>query len=246
MRRLIVSDIHGNYEALEAVLQHADGQYDEAVCCGDLVGYGASPAEVIDWARNGCVAVVRGNHDRACSTLEGVAEFNPVASAAAHWTHEHLSARDLEWLASLPRGPLNLDGYLLAHGSPGDEDEYMFHGDQVASNLTFLTEPVCFIGHTHMQGGWSWERGGIIPLQRPNRGENERVLSLASDGLYLVNPGSVGQPRDGDARAAYAIWDTQERLLWLRRIPYNIRMAQERMLMEGLPEYLAARLSTGR
>jgi diadenosine tetraphosphatase ApaH/serine/threonine PP2A family protein phosphatase len=246
VRRLIVSDIHGNNEALEAVLEHAEDQYDEAICCGDLVGYGASPNEVIDWARNRCVAVVRGNHDRACSTLEGVREFNPVASAAAYWTHNRLSSRDLDWLANLPRGPLELDGYLLAHGSPNDEDEYLFHGEQALASMEFMTEPVCFVGHTHVQGGWSWERGGVMPLPRPGTQESERILSLSPEGLHLVNPGSVGQPRDGDPRAAYALWDSRERLLRLRRVSYNVRMAQERMLVEGLPEYLAARLSVGR
>lgn len=246
MRRLIVSDIHGNYEALEAVLQHAGGLYDEALCCGDLVGYGASPTEVIDWARNSCSAIVRGNHDRACANLDGVEDFNPVASYAAHWTHDKLSPRDIAWLNNLPRGPLNLDGFLLAHGSPGDEDEYLFHGDQVAASMEFMSEPLCFIGHTHLQGGWSWERGGIMPILKPSHAEQERILSLSPEGLYLVNPGSVGQPRDGDARAAYALWDSDQRLLWLRRVRYNVRLAQERMLTEGLPEYLATRLSLGR
>lgn len=246
MRRLIVSDIHGNYEALAAVLEHAEGQYDECICCGDLVGYGASPAEVIDWARASCIAVVRGNHDRACATYDGVSDFNPVAMAAARWTHETLSSRDLDWLTNLPQGPLLFEDYQLAHGSPSDEDEYLFHSDQAQMNLSFIVRPVCFIGHTHVQGGWSWERGGVIPLAKPSVRESDRVVSLAPDGLYLINPGSVGQPRDGDARAAYAMWDGGERLLHLRRVPYNIRMAQERMMMAGLPEYLAARLSVGR
>jgi len=246
VRRLILSDIHANWEALEAVLRHCQGSYEQVVCCGDLVGYNASPAEVLDWARDSVELVVRGNHDRACCTGDGLEYFNLHARAAAEWTLGELGANDRLWLRRLPAGPLYGDDFQVAHGSPEDEDEYLLHADQVSHLDQVLERKLCFVGHTHIQTGWSWQRGGMQRLPQPSASEEERVVDLDPDYLYLINPGSVGQPRDGDARAAYVLWDDEARLVHLRRAKYNVRAAQERIYDAGLPMYLAERLAVGR
>jgi diadenosine tetraphosphatase ApaH/serine/threonine PP2A family protein phosphatase len=246
VRRLILSDIHANLEALEAVLDDAQGNYDEVVCCGDLVGYNASPREAVEWARASGAVLVRGNHDRACAGLTDTADFNKPARHAALWTRAELSEEDLDWLRNLPAGPALRDEYEVSHGSPADEDEYLVTGAEVEPLERWIARPVCFAGHTHVQGGWSWQRGGLVPLSRPGPQETERVLDLDPHYLYLINPGSVGQPRDRDPRAAYAVWDSEERLLRFRRVKYDVRSAQSRILEAGLPELLAERLALGR
>jgi len=246
VRRLILSDIHSNLEALTAVLHDADGEYDEVICCGDVVGYNASPSEVIEWARTRADYIVRGNHDRACSGNVEFEDLNEYARAASLWTQENLDPRDLIWLRHLPPGPVYGDWFELAHGSPSNEDDYLISSGDVEPLQHELTRPMCFVGHTHHQGGWSWQRGGLIPLSKPAPADAERVIDLDPDYLYLINPGSVGQPRDRDPRAAYAIWDSVERLLYFRRVKYDIRGAQSRIFEAGLPELLAERLALGR
>jgi diadenosine tetraphosphatase ApaH/serine/threonine PP2A family protein phosphatase len=246
VRRLILSDIHSNLEALEAVLRHAHGAYEEIICCGDVVGYCASPVEVTAWTRENARRIVRGNHDRACSGMEDLGWFNPVARSAAEWTMAQLAPGDREWLASLPQGPIDCGSYELAHGSPADEDEYLVNTFEVERLEEQLQRNICFVGHTHVQSAWSWQRGGIQRLPVPKRGEQERICDLDPDYLYLINPGSVGQPRDGDPRAGYAIWDEENGLVYFRRVPYDIPGAQSRILEAGLHRMLAERLSSGR
>jgi len=246
MRHLILTDIHGNIDALEAVLRDASGRYDEVVCCGDLVGYGACPIEAIEWIRQEATCIVRGNHDRALWE-DGLKEtFNHAAQRAIEWCLEVLGPGDLEWLRELPAGPLWLDGFGLAHGSPADEDDYLTLTADVTGLDRYFEDKLLFFGHTHIQGGWSWQRGGIQPMSVPGARETQRVLDLDPDYLYLINPGSVGQPRDRDPRAAYAIWDSTDRLLTLRRVVYDIRAAQGRIRAAGLPDSLAVRLAAGR
>ncbi|MGC4053215.1 MAG: metallophosphoesterase family protein [Paludibaculum sp.] len=246
MRHLILSDIHSNLEALHAVLRHAEGAYDTIVCCGDLVGYNAAPIEVIDWARQTLSAVVRGNHDTVCCGVEDPLMFNSVARQAALWTLDELPPASRAWLADLPAGPLTFDSFEIAHGSPGGEDDYLIDTIDIHGLDQIMMRKICFFGHTHLQGGWSWQRGGIQRLTKPALGEDERIIDLDPDFLYLINPGSVGQPRDGDPRAAYAIWDAGNALLRFRRVKYDIRSAQNRIHEAGLPEYLADRLAAGR
>lgn len=246
MRRLIVSDLHANGEALEAVLRSARGGYDEAVCCGDVVGYGAAPGETIAWAREHAAVIVRGNHDKVCGGLSEDAWFNAAAREAAQWTRATLTADDLEWLRGLPAGPVRLDTYEVAHGAPFDEDEYLVDDIDVEDLDHALERPICFVGHTHLQCGWQWTRGGLYRLPVPAGHEEERLVRLEPETLYLVNPGSVGQPRDRDPRAAYAIWDDESGLLVFRRVPYDIERAQRRMREAGLPAWLSDRLSAGR
>ena len=152
MRYLILSDLHSNWEALQAVLAAAKGQYDRIVSCGDLVGYGPDPNRVVDWARNNLDAVIRGNHDRCCAGLEDLEWFNPVAKAATIWTIGQLSENNMEYLRGLPAGPLRVNGFHLIHGSPLDEDEYVITATDARNIFDYLEDGITFFGHTHLQG----------------------------------------------------------------------------------------------
>jgi len=246
VRYLILSDIHGNWEALEAVIRHAAGQYDHAVCCGDLIGYGADPNAVVDWVRANCTAVVRGNHDRACVGMEDLDWFNPVARLAALWTQRALTPENAAYTRDLPHGPLNINGFQLLHGSPLDEDEYVISAAEAAEAFTYLESRLAFFGHTHVQGGFLWNHSRVEALGKTSPLSDRRRLELHSDCAYLVNPGSVGQPRDGDPRAAYLLFNTAEQHLFYRRVPYDVSTAQEKIRSAGLPPILADRLAVGR
>jgi len=245
MRRLIVSDIHANLEALMAVLDDARGLYDEIVCCGDLVGYCASPAEVVDWARQNVALIVRGNHDRVCAGIDDHGWFNTKAQAAVAWTANQLDSSQMDWIAALPAGPLLNETFLLAHGSPTDEDAYLLDYDEVYPLSDVLLRPVCFIGHSHFQGAWTWYKGDLYSLPGPQANRSEMIHELLPGNHYLINPGSVGQPRDRDPRAAWAIWDSEKRELQFRRTVYDIATAQKRIRDAGLPPFLADRLAIG-
>lgn len=244
MRYLIISDIHGNWEALQAVLADA-GSYDQALCCGDLVGYCADPNEVVCWVRDNVKAVVRGNHDRACAGLEDLEWFNPVARAAASWTGSALTPENLVYLRSLPRGPITLDSFQILHGSPLDEDEYVASSAAAGQAAQYLEKDVAFFGHTHQQGGYLCHRNGVRRVMPPDFEKTRRVIQVEREVPYLINPGSVGQPRDGDPRAAYAIYDPEARTVEFRRTQYDILSAQSKIRDAGLPEALAERLQFG-
>lgn len=246
MRYLLVSDLHANWDALEAVLAGAEGQYDAVLSCGDLVGYGPDPNRVIDWARANLRAVIRGNHDRACCGLEDLEWFNPVAKAATLWTMEHLSEENLIWLRSLPQGPVTFDGFQIAHGSPLDEDEYISSMNDASNLSAYLESPITFIGHTHLQGGFVWADGRQERLARPDPPGAGLDLRLDPDAFYLINPGSVGQPRDGDSRAAWAVYDTGRKIISFRRTAYSCEAVSEKIQAAGLPPILGARLVHGR
>ena len=246
MRRLILSDIHGNLEALEAVSNDARGRYEEVVCCGDIVGYGASPSEAIAWIRQSGASIVRGNHDRAAWEPGVKDTFTPSARTAAAWCAEVLSEQDLAWLRDLPVGPIWRDDFGLVHGSPEDEDAYLEYTTDVRGIDRLLQRRVCFLGHTHVQGGWQWLPGCIRRVRVPSAWETQCVVELDPQTPYLINPGSVGQPRDNDPRAAYAVWDAAAASLTFRRVAYDIDSAQRRIVAAGLPESLALRLTLGR
>ena len=236
---LIVSDIHANREALEAVLADARGQYKQIVCLGDLAGYGADPNFTVDWARANVSAIVRGNHDKLCAGLESLYSYRPAARTAAEWTVNTLTAENRDYLERLPRGPLPYEGFDLVHGSPLDEDEYLVTTEDVAIIRKEIETSLCFFGHTHLQGGFLIVRNHVKPIDR------HRVLELDRDYMYLVNPGSVGQPRDGDPQAAYAIYHPKERLIEFKRVAYDTAAAAEKIRAAGLPDSLASRLLTG-
>lgn len=245
MHYLILSDIHGNWEALEAVLRDSRGDYDEVLCCGDLVGYGADPNRVVEWTRTTAKLVVRGNHDKACAGLDDLEWFNPVARSAASWTEHNLTPDNLDYLRNLPKGPLPLDSFQILHGSPLDEDDYLVSSFAASQVTPYLEREISFFGHTHLQGGFLCHRDGVKRLAKPEPPEARRVLELGHDVLYLINPGSVGQPRDGDPRAGYAIYDPGRRLVEFRRVPYDVQTAQAKIRQAGLPDLLADRLEFG-
>ena len=244
MRHLILSDIHANLEALDAVLADAKGRYDRVLCCGDVVGYGADPDAVTAWARQNLDAVIRGNHDRACSGLENLEWFNPVARASALWTMEHMDPANLAWLRGLPQGPIEEGDLVLVHGSPLDEDEYLVSELDVDQIRPYLEGRVWVFGHTHLQGGFLCHPNGVQRMQRPV--PTPVTMPLEANQSWLINPGSVGQPRDGDPRAAWMLWDSGERVVTFCRTAYDVRAAQRKILDAGLPELLALRLEAGK
>jgi len=251
LRILLLSDIHANLEALEACLAAAPA-YDRVANLGDVVGYGASPNEVVDRSRALGDIFVRGNHDKAATGLLALDDFNPMAAAAAIWTRDQLTPEHLSWLRDLPQGPLRLENFpnvQLVHGSPGDEDAYVVSiGDALVPLISFNT-PITFFGHTHLQGGF-FANGSSADGFRPEYrtvGQAESIsLQLKSNTRYLINPGSVGQPRDGDWRAAFALFDTDAQVVHFHRAPYNLKSAQDRIFAANLPARLATRLAAGR
>ncbi len=230
---------------MEAVLEHAEGKYDQVICCGDLVGYNPDPARIIDWVRERCTAVIRGNHDKVVAGIDGLEWFNDVAQAAAQWTTAHLSPDHLEYLRSLPQGPVTLDYCQMWHGSPRDEDEYVTNAREAAPCFQLFEMQTAFFGHTHLQGAFfsRYRRTGMFPSVP--RDAAEAVIELDPDTLFLVNPGSVGQPRDGDPRAGYAILDSEQNCIFLRRAKYPVQLAAEAICRAGLPDVLAQRLLAG-
>lgn len=251
MRVLLLSDIHANLQALEACLEVAPG-HDIAVNLGDVVGYGGNPNEVVERVRQYCDAHVRGNHDRACSGLSDLSSFNPLAALSAFWTRRALTPESIEWLRTLPRGPVTvagLDHVQFVHGSPSDEDEYLLAVTDGLTKLLISTVPLSFFGHTHIQGGFSLygDAGSEIhPFLEAGNGLARNELQLLNTAKYLINPGSVGQPRDGDWRAACALYDSHTSKVTFYRVPYDLKRAQKRILEAALPSRLAARLEFGR
>lgn len=243
MAYLILSDIHGNLEALEAVLADADGLYDCVLCLGDVVGYGADPNAVTEWVRDEATAVVRGNHDRACVGGESLEFFNPAARASAIWTRRALNEENRLFLEHLQRGPLLINEprgeFLLVHGSPIDEDQYLSNLDDADLMTGHLEKQATFFGHTHLQGGFRLASAGVARIPRT------RTLQMEPEYFYLINPGSVGQPRDGDPRAAYALFSIEDQTVEYRRVPYDIDGAAAKIRTAGLPGVLAARLYDG-
>jgi predicted phosphodiesterase len=241
MRYLILSDIHSNLEALEAVLADSAGLYQQAVCLGDIVGYGADPNEVTAWVRKNCAAAIRGNHDRACTGMTDLRFFNPIAKAAAEWTQRQLTTDHFSYLRELPMGPAVVDGFQLVHGSPANEDSYLVTAEDAWLAFDIVESRTVFFGHTHLQGGFS-RSGGSADVQNI---EPFGVQSIQDGDKLLINPGSVGQPRDGNWHAAYVIYDAGTGQIEFRRCPYDVDAAQRKIVEAGLPFALAERLGLG-
>ncbi len=243
MRALILSDIHANLHALEAVLADAARHgYDETLVLGDLVGYGADPAAVIDrTVQLAATASIRGNHDKVCAGIESSLSFNDIARVSIEWTAAQLSSEHLRTLAALPAGPMQVTPALeICHGAPFDEDYYIFSEDDAARAIDAASAPTCLFGHTHVPCVFATDTRD----RTGDRAGDAEVL-LPHRGRALINVGSVGQPRDGDPRAAYGILDTDRQSIFLHRVAYDVAAAQARILEEGLPEWLAIRLERG-
>ena len=250
MRALILSDIHANLDALEAVLDAAPA-HDVVWNLGDIVGYGASPNEAIERVRNLGVVFVRGNHDRACCGLLSLEDFNPIAGRAARWTQSNLTEEHTAWLQSLAHGPLSPNGLGVSvmHGSPLDEDEYILSMRDAWDPLHETSARINFFGHTHLQGGFATDGEMLFklnPFYSTRNGAEECEIELRESARYLINPGSVGQPRDHDWRAACGLYDDERMTVSFLRIPYDVRAAQVKIVQAGLPDRLAFRLREGR
>jgi predicted phosphodiesterase len=247
MRYLVLTDIHANLEALDTCLADARARtFDQVLVLGDLIGYGADPNAVIDRVRAlNPVALVRGNHDKVSSGLESADGFNAIARAAAHWTSTELTDDHRQWIARLPHGPVSVDADIeICHGSPVDEDEYIFGQVEARSAFRVLTRPICLFGHTHYPAVFEYANGTVDGTRVAMGLAPE--LQLMAGVKYLINPGAVGQPRDGDPRTAYAIVDVPAARVELVRLDYPVGAAQEKIRLAGLPEALADRLSAGR
>ncbi len=248
MRYLIVSDMHGNWDAFEAVLRRVRRKhFDGVLVLGDLVGYGASPNQIVEAVRERMPApavVIRGNHDKVVAGIEDGANFNPAALEAARWAADKLTAKNLRYVRELPRGPSEIEpGVGICHGSPLDEDFYVFSDFDAYQIFADWDLAVTFFGHTHIPSLFVQREEGAIEVSLL-RGESG-TLELDREARYLINPGSVGQPRDRDARAAYMIFDSDRWVVNWYRLDYPIDKAQQRIEEAGLPQILADRLAMG-
>jgi diadenosine tetraphosphatase ApaH/serine/threonine PP2A family protein phosphatase len=242
MRILIISDIHANEVALETVLDDA-GEVDAIWNLGDIVGYGPRPRECVDRIVSlDAAASLIGNHDWAAIGRLALDEFNPVARFATYWTTAHLSAEHMRYLESLPNRVIE-DDWMLVHGSPRHPVwEYVYTARVAQQNFEFFDAPVCFLGHTHIQLYISEDmaKRGTAPIH-PSDG---MVLDI-SVGRFIVNPGSVGQPRDNNPHAAYALFDPAARTVTFKRVEYDIARTQAQMEDAKLPRPLITRLALG-
>lgn len=249
MRYLILSDIHANIDAFETVLEHAAGRWDRVLVLGDLVGYGAEPNAVVDRVIGlGPDMVIRGNHDKAACGIDDGSQFNHVARMAAIWTAAQLTPENRDYLRRLPMGPIEIDALTqVCHGTPFDEDHYVFDGNDAMMALSSTQRPLCLYGHTHLPAVFKVVDGDASSFEGsapdPDR---ETVIPLQRGSQYLINVGSVGQPRDGDPRAGYGVLDDDARDVRLYRVPYPVESAQRKIIAAGLPASLANRLALGR
>jgi len=243
MRYLVLSDIHANLAAFQAVLQDAP-PFDRIWCLGDVIGYGPEPNECVELLRQYEHDCVAGNHDWAALGRLDTDDFNPDARRALDWTRASLDAAGLTYLRQLPT-VLAFDDFTLVHGSPRQPVwEYILYAAMAAANFEYLDTSYCFVGHTHAP---------IIFEETTHNGVASAVAWLPAydepielpAGRLIINPGSVGQPRDSDPRASYLILDTDARTFLFRRVEYPVELTQQRMYKLGLPMRLAARLSNG-
>ena len=241
MRAVVVADVHANLGAFQAVLRDAEssGSIDSIWCLGDLVGYGAEPEACVQLLRSHAHVAVIGNHDLAAFDLSLTADFNQHAAAAARWTGENLSHESIQWLRGLPEVVVAEEEFTLTHGSLVDPIwQYLVFAKDATEHLRLQKTPYGFVGHSHLP---------LIFVDGDASNASFTNETLALDGTrFVANPGSAGQPRDGDPRAAYAIVDTVARTMSLRRVEYNVAATQRMIRDAGLPEFLAARLAVGR
>lgn len=245
----VISDIHSNLEALDAVLTAIDGfDVDAVYCLGDIVGYGPNPDECTKAVLARCKAAVRGNHDKAVVGLLSIEWFNPVAADGALWNRKNASEETLAAIRALPKGPLDVgDGILLSHGTPMDEDRYLIDPPAIQESFRTLDDEFpqvrfCFNGHSHYPVVIRRRAKKARP-EMLERGERYR---LEPEVVYLINPGSVGQPRDGNPLASFGILDTSRLVYRNIRVAYRVQETQRKIIAAGLPRELAWRLGDGR
>ena len=240
MRYAVIADIHANLEAFEVVLNDAKEQNCTHYCCvGDVVGYNANPKECLEIVRGMGMPLVKGNHDEYCSSEEDLEGFNPHAAEAVNWTRKQLNADDRKWLRELKYIRL-VASFTMVHATLDGPQRwgYVFDRLAAAASFTYQNTSVCFFGHTHVPLAFvrdSVVRGGTYSKFRVEPGKK-----------YFVNVGAVGQPRDGNPRAGYVVYDLDDQSIELRRLDYDIPKAQKKILESGLPQRLADRLSFGK
>ena len=245
MRALVVSDLHSNLEALRAVMARVRRKkYEVVLCLGDFVGYGAQPNHVLDTMRTlrGRKVYIRGNHDRVAAGLDNADGFNNAAKTAALWTRDRLSAPNRRFLRDLTVGPVVHEGVMLCHGSPYDEDEYVFNVHHAAQILALFEAQFILFGHTHLPAVFSIDPNMNV---RGFAVRDEATVKLEPGRRFLINPGSVGQPRDRNPAASCVILDTDKRTVQFFRVEYDIAKTQSSILKAGLPQILASRLQFG-
>ncbi|MCS7286077.1 MAG: metallophosphoesterase family protein [Anaerolineae bacterium] len=246
MRFLVISDVHSNLEALEAVLKDAEGLYEAVLCLGDIVGYGPDPNECVERVKGlPSLSCVAGNHDWAAIGKLGVEEFNTDARIATLWTQSVLTPTSVTYLNSLPERIILEDKLTIVHGSPRYPIwEYILTSTVALENFQHFITPWCLVGHSHIPV--------IFALREANQRacetivlEENKPFSLDPEFRFIINPGSVGQPRDGDPRASYALLDLNSGVVELRRVYYPVNKTQDKMEKVGLPPRLIARLTFG-
>jgi predicted phosphodiesterase len=246
MKYAIISDIHANLEALEAVLADAQPDADSIICLGDIVGYNANPQECLALVQRVCQVVIAGNHDLAAVGVRPYDDFNEYASAAIDWTRQQLTPTEQAYLRSLPRtAPFGM-GWLAAHGSPRDTDEYLVYVEEFHQSFLYMRQYLptisgCCVGHTHLPMVWQCTPTGTV------QAVETEVLRVTLDPAcqYIINPGSVGQPRYGSPEATYVLLDDTAWTVEFRFVAYDVNATQEKIYDAGLPPYLAERLAVG-
>jgi predicted phosphodiesterase len=246
MKYAIISDIHANLQALEAVFADLHPYADGIVCLGDIVGYNANPIECLEIIREQCDVVIAGNHDQAACDIRLYDDFSEYAKEAMHWTREQLTPEWKQYLSSLPSTATFGSCWMAAHGSPRDTDEYLFHSSHFQESFAHLYEYMsdmrgCFVGHTHLPMIWECTTSGLVTPTHVK----DLVTQMQPQRRYIVNPGSVGQPRYGGPEASYVLLDTETLMVEFRFVPYDVVGAQERIYDAMLPVPLAERLAVG-
>lgn len=242
MKAAIISDVHANLEALHVVLKDIKKRRLKSIfCLGDLVGYGANPNECIDLCLKESKVVVAGNHDWAAVEKTDIASFNPVAAEAIRWTRQKLDPEVAKKLKGLELAR-QVDNLVLVHATPADPAKwgYLLSLDEFEREFSHFRGQICFIGHSHVPVAVYQDDNGYCDLVRDN------PFPIVAKRRYIVNVGSVGQPRDMDPRASYAIYDGNNNAIEIIRLDYNIPLAQQKIVLAGLPEVLADRLLAGR
>lgn len=242
MRYAVFSDIHSNLEALEAViLAYQNKKIDSYLCVGDIVGYGANPNECIQRIQAiNCTDIVAGNHDWASVGVITAENFNLKARKAVSWTQDNLTPENANFLKLLKPVYKNQD-LILAHGSLNNPQDFYYMLDETIANATFelMDRNLCFVGHTHKSGIFIKDKNNNISYQQEDR------INIEEGYKYIINVGSVGQPRDGNPEAAYSIYDVGEKSIEIKRVSYDIRSAREKIIRQGLPRILGDRLLSG-
>ncbi len=242
MEIAIISDLHGNLEGLQAVVNDIkERKLKEVVCLGDLVGYGANPNECIEIVADLARIVIAGNHDWAVIDKTDYSNFNPVARIAIEWTKKNTKNKNLEYLNSLGlTATIKANSLFFVHSTPHRPEEwnYLFDPIDFEEQFAYFKEKICFVGHSH-EPVFASLKGSKVEI------ENENPLKITNHFRYIINVGSVGQPRDLDPRASYAILDTKKSTVEIVRLQYDIALAQKKIIDAGLPEFLALRLARG-